>query len=353
MHTIKKRDLRNEATRLNTIIQVIGGPESSGNEKNALFDEFDGNEPETFTLDEFRNIILEFRNNNKDCIIAKVSTPDHESHDTLFNNYYIASEVNKLLFKFERDRRLLHRMKVRNPLNNQYIIGPVHYYKITCFEIDRAIVDYFFGSQKQDQRNQRRAVSEVFRNSTTEPYISDLQKSKDTSDVNSRDDISCSLMDESPWTVIEEARNGKIKITDPNIDTAKLVYVATYFACDDDFLMRADIREYFRVNSMDPAEEFLFELDRTHNDLFALLDTASDSTDEDIVGWKRVLAVHMSVLITMLGIVILLGANPIILLIAFPLAVLTLISFLCSLLYIMVFRRDTFGSLAVRSVDEV
>ncbi|KAM0675919.1 hypothetical protein GVAV_000697 [Gurleya vavrai] len=352
MNKIIKRDLRDEATRLNTVIRVVGNPNvDEGNFSNQV-DEFDGNEPETFTLDEFRNIILEFRNNNKDCIIAKVSTPDHESQETLYHNYYIASEVNKLLFKFERDRRLLHRMKVRNPLNNQYIIGPVYYYKITCFEIDRAIVDYFFSSKKLDQKRERRAYSEVFKETFSRE--NNLQhKAKDTSDISSRDDISCSLMDESPWTVIEEAKIGKIKIIDPDPEKTKLFYNAIYFASDDDFLMRADIREFFRVNSMDPAEEFLFELDRTHNDLFALLDTASDSTDEDVVGWKRVLAVHMSVLITMLGIVILLGANPIILLIAFPLAVLTLVSFLCSLLYIMVFRRDTFGSLAVRSVDEV
>lgn len=354
MNAIKKRDLRAEATCLNTTIQVLGGPEKEGNEKNKVVEEFDGNEPETFTLDEFRNIILEFRNNNKDCIVAKVSTPDHDRNDTLFSNFYIASEVNKLLFKFERDRRLLHRMKVRNPLNNQYIIGPVHYYKITCFEVDRAIVDYYFGEKKVDMRAGRQAFSEVFRGKTQKKTQSESdKKAKDTSDITTRDDISCSLMDESPWTVIEAAKNGTIKVPNLQINNPKLIYKAIYFACDDDFLMKADIREYFRVNSMDPAEEFLFELDRTHNDLFALLDTASDSTDEDVVGWKRVLAVHMSILITMLGVVILLGANPIILLVAFPLAVVTLISFLCSLLYIMVFRRDTFGSLAVRSVDDV
>lgn len=352
MNAIKKRDLRDEASGLNTVIQILGGPNSNSNDNE--IEELDANEPETFTLDEFRNIILEFRSNNKDCIIAKVSTPDHDKDDTLFNNFYIASEVNKLLFKFERDRRLLHRMKVRNPLNNQYIIGPVHYYKITCFEIDRAVVDYFFGTQKLEQKNGRQAFSEVFRAKSQKDSLNNLTpKAKDTSDITSRDDITCSLMDESPWTVIEAAKKGNIKVPDNQKKDRKLIYKAMYFACDDDFLMRADIREYFRVNSMDPAEEFLFELDRTHNDLFALLDTASDSTDEDVVGWKRVLAVHMSVLITMLGVVILLGANPIILLIAFPLAVVTLISFLCSLLYIMVFRRDTFGSLAVRSVDDV
>lgn len=341
-----KRNLKEEAISVNSSIQILGGPSVTDITRSQI-DEVDANEPETFTLEEFRTIILEFRRNDKDCIIAKVSTPDHETDDHLFNNYYVASEINKLLFKYEKDRRLLHRMKVRNPLNNQYIIGPVHYYKITCYEIDRAIVEYFFGGKTTQKEKERRAFSEVFASSKTKQREAEI-KSKDTSDIKFEDDSD----DESPGLLLDEALNGKIFVPDKNSDD-KLRYNALYFANDDDFLMRADIREYFRINSMDPAEEFLFELDRTHNDLFALLDTTSDSTDEDIVGWKRVLAVHMSVLITMLGIVILLGANPLILIIAFPLAILTLVSFLCSLLYIMVFRRDTFGSLAVRSVEDV
>lgn len=348
-----KRDLRAEASSIDSEILIIGAPNNINTNHDTQIDKVDANEPETFTLEEFKNIILEFRKNNKDCIIAKVSTPDHDRTDTSFCNFYLASEINKILFKFERDRRLLHRMRVRNPLNNQFIIGPVHYYKITCFEIDKAIVNYFFDSNNSHKPSGRNAFSEVFKASES-VNVAGVRKerSKDTSDLSSRNEITQSLMDESPRTILDDVSKGTLKVP-KKMKTDKIDYLAYYFACDDDFLMCADVREYFRSNSLDPSEEFLFELDRTHNDLFALLDTTSDSTDEDVVGWKRVLAVHMSVLITMLGVVILLGANPLILIIAFPLAVLTLISFLCSLLYIMVFRRDTFGSLAVRSVEDV
>lgn len=338
MAEFQKCDLRETASTIDSVINIYGGPDIGASE---VIDKFNANEPETFTLEEYRNILLEFRKNNKDCIIAKVTIPENAHY-----NYYLASEINKLLFKFERDRRLLHRMKVRNPLNNQYIIGPVYYYKISCFDIDRAIVECFFSTEKEEGFG-KRTTSEVVKKKPKHEY--DTKKA--TSETDERSNISQSLMDESPWTLIDDVKNGNLKL--PNKRKDKIYYSAVYFASDDDFLMRADTREYFRVNSMDPAEEFLFELDRTHNDLFALLDTTSDSTDEDIVGWKRVLAIHMSVLITMLGVVILLGANPLILIVAFPLAVLTLISFLCSLLYIMVFRRDTFGSLAVRSMEDV
>lgn len=351
---IEKRDLRAEANRIDSEIHIYGAPNNINMTQDVQIDKLDANEAETFTLEEFRNIILEFRRNDKDCIIAKVSTPDQDRSEASYCDYYLASEINKILFKFERERRLLHRMRVRNPLNNQFIIGPVHYYKITCFEVDKAVINFFFDASNLTETNQhRKAFSEVFR--TTSSSNSEemrKEKAKDTSDLTSRDEITQSLMDESPRTLLDDVLNGKLKVPSKKRN-AKLFYTACYFACDDDFLMCADVREYFRTNSLDPSEEFLFELDRTHNDLFALLDTTSDSTDEDVVGWKRVLAVHMSVLVTMLGIVILLGANPLILIIAFPCAVLTLISFLLTLLYIMVFRRDTFGSLAVRSIEDV
>ncbi|EJW04682.1 hypothetical protein EDEG_01130 [Edhazardia aedis USNM 41457] len=344
------RDLRDEAGNMNTTIRILEFNESGSPVE---IHSVNANEPETFTLEEFRKIVIEFRKNNKDCIIARISTPDHDRSDVLFNNYYVASEVNKLLFKYERDRRLLHRMKVRNPLNNQYIVGPVHYYKITCFDVDNAIVNCFFDELPVKNNVIKQPVSEFFHKSSPKKTADTQLRAKDTSDaLNQSPEITNSLMDESPWTVIEEVKKGNIAVPITSKNNNKLIYNAYYFASDDDFLIKADIREYFRVNSMDPEEEFLFELDRTHNDLFALLDTNSDSNDDELIGWKRVLAVHMSLLTTMLGVVILLGANPLILLIAFPAAILILISFLLSILYIMVFRRDTFGSLAVRSIEE-
>ncbi|TBU00115.1 DUF5092 domain-containing protein [Hamiltosporidium magnivora] len=340
---------------ISTEIRVLGGPDNASSFNLTELDTVDADEPETFTLEELKNLVMDFKKAGKDFILARVTTPDQYRQEHLYNYYYSASEVNKLLFKYESDRRLLHRMKVRNPLNNMFIIGEVYYYIITKQEVDRAILDFYFCTDEKPKDEETRSFSAVFRTSNVSlnSNIYDLKKAKDTDNCIRDKDHTDIIEGKTPEEIIQDIQVGNLKLP-PNIpDTKKLSYHAKYFATDDDFLMKTEVRDIFKANSMDPDEEFLFELDRTQNDLFALLDTTSDSENENVVGWKRVLTVHMSMLITMLGVVVLLGANPIILLIAFPLAILTLISFLCSLLYIVFFRRSTFGSLAVRSVDDV
>ncbi|KCZ78489.1 hypothetical protein H311_00478, partial [Anncaliia algerae PRA109] len=115
-----------------------------------------------------------------------------------------------------------------------------------------------------------------------------------------------------------------------------------------------EIRDYFRNNSPEgDEEEQLFELDRTNNDLFALLDANSEEEDDDSNGWKRVLTAHMSVLMSTLCIIILFGANPLILVIAFGVSLLVFASLLFSMAYVMCCRREAFDTLAVRSVEDV
>jgi hypothetical protein len=166
-------------------IRILGGLNDASASSSPELDTVDANVPETFTLEEFRKIITDFRRAGKDFIIARVTTPDPYRQDVLYNYYYAASEVNKLLFKYESERRLLHRMKVRNPLNNMYIIGQVYYYKITVYEVDRAIVEYYFEGQQKPDRRGRRSFSAVFRTSNT-AINEDVKnkKARDTLDIN-------------------------------------------------------------------------------------------------------------------------------------------------------------------------
>lgn len=454
--TEKRIQLYKSAISVNALITIVS---SNSNEK------LNANESETFTLEEYRKIILDFRIQNKDLILARVSTPDPYRQDLLYNYYYIASEVNKVLFKYESSRRLLHRMKVRNPLNNMYIIGQVHYFRITKEEIDRAIVDCFFrdvvlkSSLKRNEtpskmnqtfdvdtthdKNNISAFSAVFRTMTSDSsLVSDKttrttpaksksdhpldrllrkkmkQKNKrkikeSLIDIEEETTMTDTTVDNSPQEILKMFDEGIIdfpvipeqyinktdeleeteginqtrpfdiltasntnqnnigedrklvsqppekskKIQHFNTKTVEfpvlLNYTAEFFATDDDFLLRNDIRDYFKKNSVDPSENFLFELDRTENDLFAILETPSSSENEEALGWKRMLTFHISLLLALIGIVVLLGLNPIAVLITLPLALFVFISFLCSLVYVLCIRRSSFDSLAVRSVDNM
>lgn len=412
--TERRIKLYKAAIPINALITI-----SNCNEK------LNANESETFTLEEYRKIILDFRMQNKDLILARVNTPDPYRSDILYNYYYIASEVNKVLFKYESSRRLLHRMKVRNPLNNIYIVGAVHYYRIRKEEVDKAIVDCFFrnyilmnnkieksGFQPNNipknqgdlNTNNISAFSAVFRtvnDSETSLVSEDTTKTqipwghKTIKKLLSKKKIQpyedSYTNQRSPEEILEMFDKGEIPFpeipeeyinntdtmplstdsTNETIDTdtdksmnvikdkktvnfpLMLNYTAEFFATDDDFLLRNDVRDYFRKNSVDPTEDFLFELDRTENDLFAILETPSSSENEEALSWKRVLSFHISLLLVLTGVVILLGLNPIAVLITLPLAVFVFLSFLCSLVYVLCVRRNSFDSLAVRSVDQM
>lgn len=451
----KRIQLYKSAISVNALITILS---PNSNEK------LNANESETFTLEEYRKIILDFRMQNKDLILARVSTPDPYRQDLLYNYYYIASEVNKVLFKYESSRRLLHRMKVRNPLNNMYIIGQVHYFRIKKEEVDRAIVDCFFRDMvlKNEQRkngqlsnmnqtfdiditpekNNISAFSAVFRTLTSETSLVSEKTSQSTPtkvkvktdhpldkllrkkmrqknkkkmkesliDVEEETYATDTTADNSPQEILKMFDEGildfpvipeqYINKTDDleesegvnqsrpydvlttnvqnqgdlesdensnfqngqnsqsfNTKTVEfpvmLNYTAEFFATDDDFLLRNDIRDYFKKNSVDPSENFLFELDRTENDLFAILETPSSSENEEALGWKRMLTFHISLLLALVGIVVLLGLNPIAVIITLPLALFVFISFLCSLVYVLCIRRSSFDSLAVRSVDNM
>lgn len=351
---IKGTDLRQKALEVSTQVKILGGPNNTPSLSLTQLDLIDGDENEVFTLEPMRKLIAESKEIGKDFIIARITTSDPADANIFYNYYYSAFEVNKILFKYESNRKLLHRMKVKNPLNNMYIIGQVSYYKVTTQEFDRAVVEYYFGDPSPPQQT-RRAFSAIIRDSThnREQRVTEKGRSKDTNDIISGSGTKQIYEGRSPREIVEKVKKGLFFLHTEDLGKKKMIYDATYFACDDDFLLRSDVRDYFRKNSPDPEDDFLFELDRTNNDIFALLETTSESNDEEISGWKRVLTGHMSVLMCMLCVIILFGANPLVFVVALGVALILFLSLVANMSYVICCRRAAFDTQDVRSIDNL
>ncbi|AFN83487.1 hypothetical protein EROM_080680 [Encephalitozoon romaleae SJ-2008] len=347
-------DLYERSKGIPSKIRIVGGPNNLAYGEGDELDVLDANTVETFTLEEFKAIVLDCRSKNKDFILARVTTPDPDDQSIIYNFYYAASELNRILFRFESDRRLLHRMKVRNPLNNMYILGQVYYYKIPPQEVDRALIEYFFIETKVEGKVTKKAFSQVFRHKIEEASEDGKRchKSRDSLDANDRS-LKINSVEENPREIIEKIQKGIISIPKAIPPERSVLYSANYFASDDDFLMQPEVREYFRRNTLDADDDFLFEIDRTQNDFFALLETASEDENEEVLGWKRVLTAHISMLVTLLTVCLVLGVGPQMVLVALPLAVVLIFSFIGSIFYILFCRRNTFDTLAVNSIEEV
>lgn len=350
-NTDVKEDFYKTISKVPTGICIYGAPNSTPSGHSDKLDEIDGSAYETFSLEEIRTLILNHRKKNKDFLIARVTTADPDNQTVLYNFYYAAGEINRILFRYEPSRRLLHRMRVKNPLNNMYIMGQVFYYKVTYKDIDRAIVDYYFTSSKEKNKS-RKAFSAIFRHKFNYSDHDKNKKSKDSMFLDEKSIDKMSLEEVPPADIIEKMIKGEIEIPkdiDPN---KKLLYSAKYFASDDDFLIKQDIRDYFKSMAIDPEDEFLYELDRTQNDFMALIDDDSADEDDDLHDWRSVFSGHFTLAISIIFIFLLIGSGPLIILIFLPIAILILLSFIFSLCYVLCCRRGTFDSLAVNSVEE-
>lgn len=346
-----KVDIYGKISTVPSSIQILGAPNSSQSAESPKLDEIDANAHETFTLEEMRVLIVNYRKKNKDFLIARVTTPDTENNSVFYNFYYAAAEINRILFRYEPSRRLLHRMKVKNPLNNMYIIGQVFYYKIAPHDVDRAIVNFLFNQAKEKDKS-RKAFSAIFRRKHDFSRGGKSQKSKDSLDIREQRQIAESLDGKSSKEIIENISAGNIPMPEKIDFNKKIKYDAKYFASDDDFLIKQDVRDYFKRNALEPEDEFLYDLDRTQNDFMALIDEDSEEEEEDVSDWRRVLSAHISLALSMLFVCLLMGGGPGIAIIFLPLAVIIFFSFISSLCYVLCCRRSTFDTLAVNSVED-
>lgn len=242
-------------------------------------------------------------------------------------------------------------MKVKNPLNNMYIIGQVFYYKISIKEVDKAIINYFFNCREEKLKS-RKAFSAIFRKKHDFIENQKKKKSKDSMDFEEQGSRNQAIEEKSPHEIIDQIITGKLEIPQNISSDKKIKYSAKYFASDDDFLIKQEVRDYFKRNAYEPNDEFLYELDRTQNDFLALLDEDSAEEEEEVSDWRRVLSAHISLALSMLFICLIMGGGPGVALIFLPLAIIIFLSFLSSLCYVLCCRRGSFDSLAVNSIEE-
>eukprot|EP00834_Sanchytrium_tribonematis_P000367 NODE_7_length_67686_cov_1.621421.p13 type:complete len:352 gc:universal NODE_7_length_67686_cov_1.621421:57943-58998(+) len=110
---------------------------SPGYHERKVMDVLDGNNEDPFTLDSFKELILNHADQEKDYILARVITMDPKDNTRFYYSYYPGHNINKVLFRTQPEEGLLHRMKAKNPLNNMTIVGDVFYYAISCKQSEK------------------------------------------------------------------------------------------------------------------------------------------------------------------------------------------------------------------------
>lgn len=263
---------------------------------------------ESFTLESFGNLLKAARAANKDFIIARVTTLDPSGpKPQLFHSHYSAHQINKILFRTQPEEALLHRMKSRNPLNNMLIVGDVDYFVVRSKDYDVArdrfealLAKRRFEDKPEDRElkeedietpNKIPSINETDDNLTDSLLFGLLQRKKlETENLQSQQ----ATQQGSPQINVAPFENAAeftspnqstLNLDDParlsrNSSTASLnrsnslnklptegepaiLYEAHHFATDDDFLIRSDVREYFKVNSVNPDDYLLFTLYRS------------------------------------------------------------------------------------------
>lgn len=112
---------------LESIIRIIGKPPAQSSEKvgnlnhiapspepDTEIDVLDAMNEDPFTLESLEDLIRFHSEKNLDFILARVTTEDPDDSSRLYYSYYAAHHINKILFRTEFEKGLLHRMKAKN-----------------------------------------------------------------------------------------------------------------------------------------------------------------------------------------------------------------------------------------------
>lgn len=220
----------------------------------------DATDEETFTLDSFDRIIQRAYAQGKAFILARVTTADPHDPQHLYHSYYSGHQINKVLFRTQPELSLLHRMKSNNPLNNMPIIGDVDYYLIDPKSVEKAMKQLHIETKKDDfakrERSQRakghkRTLSDsgYSINAKTAPEMKDEEAHEANSYQSTIHELP-SLQEST--TSLEKQTASPIK--------KRIQYEANFFATDDDFLMKNEVRDVFKRNSVNPDDYMLFTL---------------------------------------------------------------------------------------------
>lgn len=253
-------------------------------------DILDPRDEDTFTLETFESLILRARAVNKSFILARVTTQDSPSlrgteggnsnsnGGKTYYSHYPAHLLNKILFRTQPEAGLLHRMKCRNPRNNMEIIGPVEYFVIRPEKVDQAMRSYerARGQAMIKSSSCMHLLTEVDTGSTStlasdtarsECHLLDnqsVQKNQHPHNHNSNHQDNPFLKPPAP--ISERLHQAIVShgIDVPENDPI-IIYEASFFGTDEDFLTRAEVRDYFKRNSVGPEDYLLFTLFRSND----------------------------------------------------------------------------------------
>lgn len=230
-----------------SVIKLLGGPppmegkelDEAALKAATLLDA--GNE-ETFTLEPFEHLLELAASRDKSLLIARVMTVDPQNSEHPFFSFYAAHHINKILFRTEQQRNLLHRMRARNPLNNMLIVGDVHYFEITPMAYTKGLMR----GKPSNVPAQEKAVSDD----------GNMKSALTTGHRRSHSDTSLGTkLHRSHSNTSLTMQPVKSK---PNLQ--EVCFEAQFIATDEDFLHRSETRELFFQNSIHADDFTLFPL---------------------------------------------------------------------------------------------
>lgn len=202
----------------------------------------DGSLDESFTLEPYENLIKVAYAKRKSFIIARVTTADTVDPMKLYCSYYAAHHINKVLFRTQPELGLLHRMKSKNPLNNMAIVGDVDYFVITPESVEKSLKELHMQIKKKEFKENKRKSSTRHKRTMSDPSWQCLQKTN------------------SKTSLIQSCQDSLLGNSERTEENVRIVYRAQFIASDDDYLMRTEVREFFKINSVNPDDYLLFTL---------------------------------------------------------------------------------------------
>lgn len=260
----KKMAMEDEAFEGHNIVDPED-PETPRTNQGDESEYLDAANEETFTLETFESLVRAARSTGKAFILARVTTVDPSNLTRLYFSYYAAHHINRVIFRTQPEEGLLHRMKSRNPLNNMLIVGDVHYFAVTPEEFDRAWADRQFRKEQQKVLRSSVGHSDTNLKSTLMRAVSQSHR-RSVSETIQFGRFGIFNHSSTSLPEVSQARLPPTEIDLSQLDdddpTIPVIYEAAYFGTDDDFLMRGDIREYFKANSVNPDDYQLFQLHR-------------------------------------------------------------------------------------------
>lgn len=226
---------------------------------------------ETFTLESFESLIHAARVAGKTFMLARVTTVDPNNLSRLYYSYYAAHHINKVIFRTQPEQGFLHRMKSRNPLNNMLIVGDVHYFAISPADFDRCWTSHqvYLEEQRvlrsstslQAESTQQQSEENLLRNALWNGSAGHCRSSSDPPVLKGLQEKNSSSSSLSEIPKLEGPTDQRYPQHIQQV-VPPMIYEATFFATDDDFLMNAEVREYFKQNSVGDSDYQLFQLHR-------------------------------------------------------------------------------------------